>query len=256
MANPSYTSTLRESRELSPSASRRHSRRADAVQVAPYLTHVVKHHGQVTLIPPVNSGRIRKEKKKRPALRNGSHSGDSNFSLDVLRTSISGIDSPRPGSSNSLRDGLGTRNDSRGPSTSRSHLRSQEHSIPNFPPPSFEEAIASTHPPGTSLLVPSVAPRSVVERTPLGHVRVPSPIVPAFDRDAPVSSGADGDSDSDSSHSSLELIRDRDGHSQWEEDRTVGFSLEERVQREFERRRLAESLPRALPIHEEVVRRS
>ena len=37
------------------------------VRTAPYLTHIVTHHGQLTLIPPQNAGRIRspKTKKKR-----------------------------------------------------------------------------------------------------------------------------------------------------------------------------------------------
>ncbi|KAI0634670.1 hypothetical protein C8Q77DRAFT_646201 [Trametes polyzona] len=37
----------------------------DDLQVAPYLTHVVTHHGQLTLIPPQNAGRIRKSKSKK-----------------------------------------------------------------------------------------------------------------------------------------------------------------------------------------------
>lgn len=36
-----------------------------AVRVAPYLTHEIRHHGQVTLIPPDNAGRVRKEKEKK-----------------------------------------------------------------------------------------------------------------------------------------------------------------------------------------------
>lgn len=40
------------------------SGRADSSRVAPYLTHLVTHHGQLTLIPPQNTGRIRKTKGK------------------------------------------------------------------------------------------------------------------------------------------------------------------------------------------------
>lgn len=39
--------------------------RDDSVRGAPYLTHVVAHHGQLTLIPPQNAGRIRKPPKKK-----------------------------------------------------------------------------------------------------------------------------------------------------------------------------------------------
>lgn len=100
------------------SSTNRQSRIADAVQVAPYLTHVVRHHGtetrfyfsfryaltiksgQVTLIPPENSGRIRKAKKRRPALRDE----NSSSSLDLLRSpaSRSRTHTPRPDSSNSV----------------------------------------------------------------------------------------------------------------------------------------------------------
>ena len=51
-----------------PSASHRRQQRQqqdDSLRVAPYLTHVVAHHGQLTLIPPQNAGRIRKPAKKK-----------------------------------------------------------------------------------------------------------------------------------------------------------------------------------------------
>lgn len=41
---------------------------ADAARIAPYLTHVVSHHGQLTLIPPENAGRIRQDKPKKSKL--------------------------------------------------------------------------------------------------------------------------------------------------------------------------------------------
>lgn len=42
--------------------------RADAAHIAPYLTHVVAHHGQLTVIPPDNAGRMRQPAKgKKPA---------------------------------------------------------------------------------------------------------------------------------------------------------------------------------------------
>ncbi|RDX45405.1 hypothetical protein OH76DRAFT_1408174 [Lentinus brumalis] len=51
----------------SESSRRRQPRQDDRddVQVAPFLTHVVAHHGQLTLIPPQNAGRIRKPTKKK-----------------------------------------------------------------------------------------------------------------------------------------------------------------------------------------------
>ena len=48
-----------------PADSRRQQRQDDQVRVAPYLTHHVTHHGQLTLIPPQNAGRIRRPTKKK-----------------------------------------------------------------------------------------------------------------------------------------------------------------------------------------------
>ena len=57
-------------------------------------------------------------------------------------------------------------------------------------------------------------------------------------------------SSSRSSHSSVEYhgTPGHPGQFQWEEDRKAGLSLEERVRRELERRRLSESLPKAPPL--------
>jgi hypothetical protein len=38
---------------------------ADAANIAPYLTHAVSHHGQQTLVPPDNAGRVRKVKPRK-----------------------------------------------------------------------------------------------------------------------------------------------------------------------------------------------
>ena len=56
---------------------------AESVQVAPYLTHAVSHHGRITLIPPENAGRTRKtsklqgKKEKKPSRRLGERSAGS-----------------------------------------------------------------------------------------------------------------------------------------------------------------------------------
>lgn len=39
-------------------------RTADAAQIAPYLTHAVSHHGQITLVPADNNGRVRQANVK------------------------------------------------------------------------------------------------------------------------------------------------------------------------------------------------
>ena len=65
------------------------TRTAEAIQVAPYLTHVVSHHGRQTLIPPENAGRARKaskpqaKKEKKSARRNGERSARSENSEEA-----------------------------------------------------------------------------------------------------------------------------------------------------------------------------
>jgi hypothetical protein len=65
------------------------SKTAEPVQVAPYLTHVVSHHGRLTLIPPENAGRTRKtsklqgKKEKKSTRRNGERSARSEDSEET-----------------------------------------------------------------------------------------------------------------------------------------------------------------------------
>ncbi|KAJ7689450.1 hypothetical protein B0H17DRAFT_638095 [Mycena rosella] len=39
--------------------------RADTAHIAPYLSHLITHHGQLTLVPPDNNGRRRKAKENK-----------------------------------------------------------------------------------------------------------------------------------------------------------------------------------------------
>ncbi|KAG7448595.1 uncharacterized protein BT62DRAFT_929682 [Guyanagaster necrorhizus] len=119
------------------------SRVADAARIAPYLTHAVSHHGQVTLIPPDNAGRVRKTKAKKGPRR-----------------------AERRRDEEEIRFNVGPRHGHTKPSTGRNATRQPRHrdddemSIPDYPPPSFLEAI-STPPlsvcPSTTTLV--TAPR-------------------------------------------------------------------------------------------------
>ena len=97
-----------------PPDSRRQQRTDD--RVAPYLTHVVAHHGQLTLIPPQNAGRIRKptKKKKQPAARDRLDDDEPRFTTAVP-----------PSSSRKLH-------------TSSAHVRTRKHAIssPTVPSPS------------------------------------------------------------------------------------------------------------------------
>ena len=74
------------------------SKTAEPIQVAPYLTHVVSHHGRQTLIPPENAGRTRKtsklpsKKEKKPTRRNGERSARSEDSEEARFN----LGAPRP----------------------------------------------------------------------------------------------------------------------------------------------------------------
>ncbi|EJC98314.1 uncharacterized protein FOMMEDRAFT_171216 [Fomitiporia mediterranea MF3/22] len=253
------------------------SRVAEAVQVAPYLTHVVRHHGQVTLIPPENTGRIRKGKVKKKLQRPGvARVENSSPSLNDLSAIVAAGPStsasrsrpqtprpqtprqrPRPASSNSFRspssrtDGSSSRP---GSGVNGVHARSRSYQddlrIPDFPPPSFEEAMLAT--PSTR----NSTPGSEVERPPSAErTATPSSVrdVPREQPPHPIQANQETSPPSreieppspSSSHSSLEEAAERGRQSIWEDDREAGYSLEERVKRELERRRLAESLPTA-----------
>ncbi|KAL5522528.1 hypothetical protein ACEPAG_8544 [Sanghuangporus baumii] len=246
-------SSSRSSTPLSTSPRYFSSRIHDAVQVAPYLTHIVRHHGQVTLIPPENAGRIRKVKKKRPAVAPGA---SSSASLEIPRASASRSrpNTPRPHSSGSVyHDRSESRNGAyEGPS---SYQAQDDLCIPDFPPPSFEEAMMATPSPRNSTPIslvenqpsaqyhaPDAANRAVEqEHIALPHAAEQESVPPSEEVQTPTSPG--------SSHSSLEESVDTGARSLWEQDREAGYSLEERVQRELERRRLADSLPHAPVMH-------
>ena len=107
--------------------------------VAPYLTHVVSHHGRLTLIPPENAGRVRsanasgststkptnpsvkKEKKKVRKNLNGERDriGERNGASEEQRFNLG---TPRSGRSVAL----GTSKRRTAKSTSQSRIRDQE----------------------------------------------------------------------------------------------------------------------------------
>ncbi|KAL5499206.1 hypothetical protein ACEPAH_1724 [Sanghuangporus vaninii] len=247
-------SSSRSSTPLSTSPRYSSSRIHDAVQVAPYLTHVVRHHGQITLIPPENAGRIRKVRKKRPGAMRGANSSAS-LEMPSASTSHSRPNTPRPHSSSSVRL---DRNESRnGVHVGPSSYRAQDDlCIPDFPPPSFEEAMmANPSPqntpchlvetqPSTGHHIPDTVNRGVEQE----HVFY-STAATAEQEAVPSSEEEQTPTSPGSSHSSLEESVDTGPRSLWEQDREAGYSLQERVQRELERRRLEDSLPRAPVMH-------
>ncbi|KAK0458990.1 uncharacterized protein EV420DRAFT_344739 [Desarmillaria tabescens] len=128
------------------------SRVADAARIAPYLTHAVSHHGQVTLIPPDNAGRVRKPKTKKGARRAERRRDEEEIRFNV---------GPRHGHAKPS-----GRTATRQP---RHHRDDDEMSIPDYPPPSFLEAI-STPPmsvcPSTTTLVTAPRQTNPVQNSP------------------------------------------------------------------------------------------
>ena len=86
------------------------SRTAESAPVAPYLTHVVSHHGRMTLIPPENAGRTRKTSKlqtkreKKSVRKNGERrsedSEEARFNLGTPRSARPVVSGRRPPRSN------------------------------------------------------------------------------------------------------------------------------------------------------------
>ncbi|KAG9119147.1 hypothetical protein FRC07_005989 [Ceratobasidium sp. 392] len=173
----------------------------------PYLTNVVRHHGQVTLVPPVNQGRTRKVRRRRlpeaaastaslvePGARPVSSAGPSR--LDGEPVSQRSPRRPHHGS------------DTRAVSSPDVHAP-----YPDYPPPSFEEVIALDR--RTAVPSPAIQPPTQ-EPT---HPDISSPFQPPPAPEMPP----------------LSPGTPRAATTPWEEDRRLGLSLEERVRRELER---------------------
>ncbi|CAE6456662.1 unnamed protein product [Rhizoctonia solani] len=173
----------------------------------PYLTNVVRHHGQVTLVPPVNQGRARKPRRR----RNPEASASTVSLVDTLaRPSSSsgpsrGTAEPQPRSPRRPRQSSETR------AVSNPNLR--ELTYPDYPPPSFEEVLALDRNNASS------TPTSPPTNEPTRSNDPPSPM---FLVSAPPSL-------SDPAHNPIATA------TPWEHDRLLGLSLEERVRREYER---------------------
>ncbi|KAI0312456.1 hypothetical protein OF83DRAFT_646714 [Amylostereum chailletii] len=235
-------------------------RAADSTHVAPYLTHVVRHHGQLTLIPPDNAGRVRKaaKREKRPRIE---RSEEPHFNVGVARTTRRS----QPGS----------------PARSRRQVDQERRreeadagiSIPDYPPPSFDEAIASAPLTSTplalstpsalnaSLSTESTPPeegqsersrsRSPPRRDPVlippiptsgGHLDfTSSSLEPASPTPDSRFSSQPNDSDSDKSVELVSIDEISHAASQWEWDRSNGLSVTERMAREQARRQASEN---------------
>ncbi|PCH39142.1 hypothetical protein WOLCODRAFT_167820, partial [Wolfiporia cocos MD-104 SS10] len=227
------------------------ARPPEALRVAPYLTHIVTHHGQLTLTPPQNAGRARKPTKKRPDRSQAERrpaEEEPRFTTAV-----------RPAVSRRLQaPAVRTRKQSPGARSPTEHTALTEVLdvlVPDYPPPSFQEAIATSP---TYPYTPSAAGDdvSVLSRTPSQHIDPASPhSPPRSDADSPVAEALTpmrpqhmlpSPSCHSSDDDSAELVN-LDPSQVWEADRSCGVTLAERVSREMLRREAAESVTALSP---------
>ncbi|KZT24845.1 hypothetical protein NEOLEDRAFT_1178924 [Neolentinus lepideus HHB14362 ss-1] len=220
-----------------------------ASYVAPYLTHVVAHHGQLTLIPPDNAGRMRKARtKKQRSKEDRRKAGESDVSL-VLTGAAARLEQnaepepvPRP-STRSVEERRQIR-----------HLY-DSMAIPDCPPPSFQEAIstAPTFQPfalaenGSSTVLSS---RYVTMPSTYSLATTLSPTLPfgpqlshATPPPSPYAAPEDQEEDYDSGSEAWSGESLPPSQTEWEDDRSLGFTLEQRVKRELERRVASEDDP-------------
>ncbi|CAK5261951.1 unnamed protein product [Mycena citricolor] len=102
------------------------SQRADAATITPYLDHVVTHHGQRTLIPADNNGRRRKAKEAVSRTRSRQ---------EPVRQESGNGGSPRRVTGRPQQVDM--------PLWPLRRQARQDDEIPDYPPPSFQEAMLS-----------------------------------------------------------------------------------------------------------------
>ncbi|KZT69741.1 hypothetical protein DAEQUDRAFT_726410 [Daedalea quercina L-15889] len=240
-------------------------------RAAPYLTHIVTHHGQLTLIPPQNAGRIRspKTKKKRTQDPATKDHDEPRFNTAVPPSASRRIHpSPAPHTRARRQPAPQPARPSADPL-----LDVMDIPVPDYPPPSFQEAILSS--PSVYTLPSAVFPNSgyansthsttpqtspptsptaethslMRDVSPSRHSPIPapghtSPHSPYSMHPSPRSPqsppSTSDDPSADSDDDSVELLS-LEPEQHWENDRSTGLSLHQRVQREFVRQHAVES---------------
>ncbi|KAG6849527.1 hypothetical protein H0H93_007777 [Arthromyces matolae] len=193
------------------------SQRSADAENAPYLTHIVTHHGQITLVPADNNGRVRQPQPATTSNPKGNRSRqrqERNTRDEEIRFNVG----PR-----SLRSTTGNRALRRGDrqERSRNEIRSEvscKKAYPDYPPPSFLEA---TSPNNATSQSSSVAPDATLP------VALPS--------HPPTLSGLPSENDADSETSSLEIV-DMDSVPA-QQHLPSGAKLEENIKRDWMNRR-------------------
>ncbi|KAH8101083.1 hypothetical protein BXZ70DRAFT_107383 [Cristinia sonorae] len=138
------------------------SPRRETPRVAPYLTHEVTHHGQVTLVPPQNAGRIRKTKKGESV--GGGRRREREREEPRFNTAV-----PSSATRRARTTSARIPRQPQTPQTQVVELRiTRDSEIPEYPPPSFQEAI----------LTPPVLPETLSYATPSQPATPMSAVLP------------------------------------------------------------------------------
>ncbi|KAG6899484.1 hypothetical protein C0993_009848, partial [Termitomyces sp. T159_Od127] len=194
-------------------------RAADAAPIAPYLTHAVSHHGQITLVPADNNGRVRQAKGNRSRPRQERNTRTE----EELRFNVG----PR-----TLRNFVGNRTARRSGRQDRGLGESNEP-YPDYPPPSFLEATSVPASLDNATFVALSQPASPIaptESTSTFPVTSPSQVYIS-----PTSMALSSGNEVDSDTSSIEIV-DTDSLPV-EGQLPSGHKLEENIRRDWLNRR-------------------
>ncbi|THH10860.1 hypothetical protein EW146_g8238 [Bondarzewia mesenterica] len=241
----------------SPARTHPGQRVAEAVRVAPYLTHVVRHHGQLTLVPPDNAGRVRKAKtreieqsspvrkackvKSRTAFQYWSDTLIPDYpppSFAEATSTTAATCPPAPRSDIAPPSTIGP---SASPSNSNSSVTASSPSLVSPSPiesQSSESSLDRLQP--DPIMIPPIPP----SRSQL-HIPIPEPHSSAASALRYSTQANDSGSDSDSGEertggdtNRLHIVTQEEGTpraTEWEKDRMNGLSLEVRTEREHRR---------------------
>ncbi|GJE85116.1 RING-type domain-containing protein [Phanerochaete sordida] len=243
------------------------SGRSDPNRIAPYLTHLETHHGQLTLIPPQNAGRTRKSGKRNPEKPRPERRREP----DEPRFNMAAPTTPRGAS---RRGNTSAGRAARVPVPPPNAVR--DSMIPDYPPPSFQEALmtppfvppplsetsaggpqqdapegdptpdTSSPPPvdQPEPLSPAAAPTqppSLTVQTAVGPSGSPSSSPSSQPNSDQYGSSGSGSDESSNRTSSLEIVGYDTVTDGWDADRRRGVPLGERIMHERRRLLIAES---------------
>ncbi|KAG5636586.1 hypothetical protein H0H81_007557 [Sphagnurus paluster] len=210
----------------------------DAAHVVPYLTHTVSHHGQVTLVPPDNAGRVREVKSARSTRTSRPRQDRPTRPEEDIKFNTG----PRSFRSLLSRRSRGRDQGFEDPGKSLNHTRLINRRVklpkayPNYPPPSFDEATSSPLIPGPSSTVEPYATAPQHATTSHHPSTLPSTsFAPASGEPVPPISGQVTADEVESDTSSLEIVDSEEAKAG--ECPPSGSRLEEQVKQDWVNRR-------------------